>query len=192
MHRLLLAFTLFVAAFGLIVPAAIGFLTPNYNAFQQYISELGAHGAPHAWQVNLGVFLPTGIVSLIAILWLAAQLPRPQRLPALLLLGIALGNIGAALFPCDSGCPAEGSAQQGIHNTIGLVQYLTSGIGLLWISRRGAPGISLYLGMVVLACIFLMGGPGAELRGLWQRLAELCLFAWLPFSAWHLSNVKTS
>ncbi len=191
MLRPLFPFTLFAAGFGLIVPVTIGFLTPNYNAMQQYISELGAHGAPNASLVNLGIFLPTGIISLIAILWLVTQLPRPQRLPALLLLGIGLGNIGAALFPCDAGCPAEGSAQQSIHNTIGLAQYLSGGIGLLWISRRGSP-ISLYLGIVVLACVFLMGGPGAELRGLWQRVAELCLFGWLPFRTWHLSKAQTT
>ncbi len=192
MHRLLLPFTLVAAGFGLIVPAAIGFLTPNYNANQQYISELGAQGALNATLVNWGIFLPTGLFTLIAVLWLVTQLPRSQRMPALLLLGIGLGNIGAALFPCDAGCPAEGSAQQAIHNTIGLVQYLSGGIGLLWISRRGSPPLSLCLGMVVLACLFMMGGPGAEMRGLWQRLAELCLFGWLPFRAWFLSNPKIS
>jgi len=173
------------AAFGLLVPAIFGVFVPGYNPATQYISELGAHGSPHASLVNWGIFFPTAILNLVAVIGLASRTPRGQRLPVLLLLGLVLGNLGAALFPCDTGCPAEGSPTQALHNLIGLIQYVSGGAALIAMSRRFAHHpLGLCLGLTVFACLFIMGGPGIEMRGLWQRIAEVCLYGWLPLSAW--------
>ena len=172
------------AAFGLLVPAIFGVFIPGYSPLTQYISELGAHGSPHAALVNWGIFFPTAMLNLTAVLALARRSPRGKRLTVLLLLGLAVGNLGATLFPCDAGCPAEGSQTQALHNLIGLIQYVSGGAALMAMSRRFAHPLGLCLGLTVFACLLMMGGPGLEMRGLWQRIAEACLYAWLPLSAW--------
>ncbi len=184
----LLVFTGLTALFGLLAPAVAGLLTNNYRAGGQYISELGARGAPQGDLVNYGIFLPTAVLTLVSVIWLAMRLLRHQRIPALLLLGLAVGNLGAALWPCDAGCPAEGSAQQGLHNLLGLVQYASGGVALIWMGLRAHFPLGVVFGIVVFACLYLMGGPGVEFRGLWQRVAELCLYTWLPLSAWRLTR----
>jgi hypothetical membrane protein len=172
------------AAFGLLVPAVFGLFVPNYSPLTQYISELGAHGSPHAAFVNWGIFFPTALLNLVAVISLVRHLGG-SKVPVLLLLGIAVGNLGATLVPCDAGCPAQGSPGQGVHNLIGLIQYVSGGIALIAMSRRFSHHpLGVCLGSTVLLCLFLMGGPGVEMRGLWQRLAEMCLYGWLPLAAW--------
>lgn len=191
MSRALLYFAGFTSLFGLLAPEVAGGLTAGYRRAEQYISELGASGAPHADLVNYGIFLATAALSLICVVWLSTRLPSPLRVPSLLLLGLAMGNLGAAVFPCDAGCPAVGSPQQGLHNLIGLVQYVSGATAMIWMGGRarspwGPLGIA--FGIIVLGCLYLMGGPGLAYRGLWQRLAELCLYLWLPLSAWKLTQ----
>lgn len=181
--KLRLLFALVTAAFGLLVPMVVGGLTADYDARAQYISELGALGAPAAAAVNFGVFLPTSLLVLVTVVWLARTLRRDLRLPVLLLLGVAVGNLGAVLFPCDAGCPVEGTPRQGLHNLIGLLQYLSGGIALVWLGRRAARGGFVVGGLVVLASLFLMGGPGEAWRGFWQRVGELMLYGSLPLLA---------
>lgn len=162
---------------------AIGFWAVSHDLKRHYISELGAVGAPTAFAANFGVFVPTGLMALITVSWLAISLPRQLRAPVLLLLGLAVGNLGAALFPCDRGCPAQGTMQQGWHNLIGLAQYLSGGVGLIWLGQRMRHAGFVAAGVGVLVCLWLMGGPGAEWRGLWQRTAEVMLYCSLPLLA---------
>ena len=177
-------FTVLTALYGLVVPTVVGWLTVDYSPSRQYISELGAVGAPQAFGVNFGVFLPTGLLALGVVIWLAVALPRGMRLPVLLLLGIGIGNLGAVAFPCDMGCPAEGSARQGVHNLWGAIQYFSGGGALVWLGRRGKLPVCLYAGLGVWASLYLMGGPGQEMRGFWQRVAEVLLYSSLPYLAW--------
>jgi hypothetical membrane protein len=44
-----------------------GALTPGYSHVSQYISELGARGAPQEWGVRLAGFLPSGILLLASV-----------------------------------------------------------------------------------------------------------------------------
>jgi hypothetical protein len=101
----------------------------------------------------------------------------------LLLLGVAVGNFGAVLFPCDAGCPAAGTPRQGLHNLLGLVQYGAGAVALIWLGRRASQGWFVAAGITVMVCLYLMGGPGAAWRGLWQRVAELMLYGSLPLLA---------
>lgn len=190
MTRPLLYFTLFTAAFGIGAPALWGLTVPGYSGFRQYISELGAVGAPGAALVNYGIFLPTAVLCCVAVVWLFLTVPAPHRYWTLLLLSVSAGNLGAALLPCDAGCPAQGSPQQALHNLLGLVQYACGGIALLGL-RRFAPAAS-YLGALALLCLFLMGGPGADWRGLLQRIAELSLFGSFPYLAWTAAQRNVS
>ena len=183
-------FTVLTALYGLVVPAMVGWLTANYSPSRQYISELGAMGAPQAYGVNMGIFLPTGLLALGAVIWLSVALPREMKWPVLLLLGIGLGNLGAVAFPCDAGCPAEGSARQGVHNLLGAIQYLSGGGALVWLGRRGKLAVCLYAGLGVWASLYLMGGPGQEMRGFWQRVGEVLLYSSLPYLAWSVRRVS--
>ena len=176
-------FALFTAGFGLLVPAVAGLLADPYSSARQYISEMGAIGAPMAAGINFGVFLPTGLLVLITVVWLARTMPRGLVLPVLLLLGMAVGNFGAVLVPCDAGCPAAGTPRQGLHNLLGLVQYGSGAVALIWLGRRASQGWFVAAGITVMVCLFLMGGPGEAWRGLWQRVAELMLYGSLPLLA---------
>jgi hypothetical membrane protein len=154
----------------------------------QYISELGARGSESADLVNWGIFFPTAILNLVAVLALTRH-SKGSKLPVLLLLGLCIGNLGATMFPCDAGCPAQGSPRQGIHNLIGLIQYVSGGLALMALSRRFTHHpLGLCLGVTVFACLFMMGGPGLAMRGMWQRIAEFCLYGWLPLMAWSLDR----
>lgn len=172
---------LFTAAFGLLAPLAFGFTVTGYDPVRQYISELGAAGMPQAALVNYGIFLPTAILAAVTVVAIARRVARAQRVPVLLLLAVAVGNLGAAFVPCDAGCPAVGSPQQGWHNLIGLLQYGVGGVALCWLGRWQPRYV--WAGGVVLACLFLMGGAGAAVRGLLQRVAEVCLFGAMPLLA---------
>lgn len=149
----------------LVIPGA---RKPGYSHLRHTISELGEVGAPHARLVAFGVFLPVGIV-LLAV----AGLARPADSAAsVLALCIAIGYIVAAIFPCDVGSPASGSWRQFAHNMGGTVEYI--GGGLVMLSLAGPFNI---VGMIVLgAGILISVPPLAAIRGLIQRLAELCLF----------------
>lgn len=186
MRSALFAFALVNSLFALLAPATVGFATPGYNSAHQFISELGAARAPRADMVNYGIFLPTAILTFVCIAWLVAVLPRHVRLPALLLIGLPIGYFGAVGFPCDAGCPAQGSPQQAIHNFAGLVSYVSGAVSMIWMRSRWNEPAGVYLGIFVLLSLIMMGGPGVELRGMWQRIAELCLFAWIPYCAWKL------
>jgi hypothetical membrane protein len=188
MRYSLFGLTATAAAFGLLVPTIFGFFVPDYSPFTQYISELGAHGSPHANVVNWGIFFPTALLNLFAVIALFRQ-SQGNKLPVLLLLGLAAGNLGATLFPCDAGCPPQGSPTQAIHNLIGLVQYVSGAIALLAMSSRFAHHpLGRCLGLTVFVSLVMMGGPGIAMRGLWQRIAELCLYAWLPVAAYSVSS----
>ena len=95
------------------------------------------------------------ISELGAVIWLAVALPRGMRLPVLLLLGIGIGNLGAV-----------------------------AGGALVWLGRRGKRPVCLYAGLGVWASLYLMGGPGQEMRGFWQRVAEVLLYSSLPYFSW--------
>jgi len=96
---------------------------PGYSHASQFISELGARGAPHAQLVNFGGFLPAGVlVCAFAVLaWTALRRSAGTTID---LVGIALFGFGylvAVYFPCEAGCrPAEPSFSQLIHNAMGL------------------------------------------------------------------------
>lgn len=175
-----------------------GVLVPGYDPSSQYLSELGAEGAPHATLVNLGVFLPVGALVAVFVLcgWRQLAPTRGGAAGALLLLGVSAGYLIAAVAPCDAGCPSSGSLRQSVHNAGGLLEYLGGGFGLLLIGRAllrrpGSQGTALsavFAATAVLGVFFLALGPQPEspIRGLWQRVAEFSLFGWIALAAWRM------
>ena len=105
------------------------------------------------------------------------------------LIGVSWTVAGVLL--CDAGCPAEGSASQAVHNTVGLLGYLGGAVGLLWLGaplkRTGAhwhAAVTTSCGVVALAALAAMAAPALdEVRGLSQRVGEAAVFGWMLFTA---------
>ena len=139
---------LLAALWALLVPLIGGAFSPGYNHASQYISELGARGAPFQNIVNLGGFLPTGVAVLVFLIagfrYLAPS--TLSKLAVFLLLGVSAGYIVAAFAPCDPGCPSVGSDIQALHNLGGLLEYLGGSFGLIILGhsyRRLRPKLSI-------------------------------------------------
>lgn len=92
-------------------PAIFGMQQPGYSHLRDYISELGANGAPYADWVNYFGFLPIGVLVLFVCFMLPAILPKNRITIAacIFLLSLSIAYVGASIAPCDLGCPAEGS-----------------------------------------------------------------------------------
>lgn len=161
---------------------------PGYSHISQFISELGSTGAPHARLVNLGGFLPIGILLTLFPVLSAFLAPRSGlRVAGFLLLALfAVGYLAAAFFPCDAGCrPATPSFSQMMHNLAGLGSYLGAPIGLvvLGVAARRWPGAT-WLSPLAFVCaavafvafVVMLGEP--PIGGLVQRVLEASVAVW--------------
>lgn len=192
------AFWSAVVGYGLLVVMVVagGAAWPGYSHVGQFISELGATGAPHARLVNFGAFLPIGLlISLFAIL--AMLIPPCGVLRTLGFLGIivfATGYTGAAFFPCDFGCDPvkpDPSSSQRLHFLFGTAGYLIAAPTLvaLALAARTWPGGRLLfpLGLVCAAvsglALFAMVPP---MEGLAQRFLEAAVGVWILACAFAL------
>ena len=182
--------TLFIS--GIILTELISFLRSDYNLINHFISELGAAGAEYSRIINYFGFVPTAFSALIIALLLQSKFSNTRLSRAGLLLvgsGVFIGYFGAFIFPCDYGCPAEGSFSQNMHNNLGLISYLIIPVGLfiLGIGLRKEPMIINPLIPFVATFVFLLGffmmlNPSQiDLLGLWQRLADYTVFIFLIF-----------
>ena len=136
--------TLFIS--GIILTELISFLRSDYNLINHFISELGAAGAEYSRIINYFGFVPTAFSALIITLLLQSKFSNTRLSRAGFLLvgsGVFIGYFGAFIFPCDYGCPAEGSFSQNMHNNLGLISYLIIPVGLfiLGIGLRKEPMI---------------------------------------------------
>ncbi|SLN46077.1 DUF998 domain-containing protein [Pseudooctadecabacter jejudonensis] len=184
---------------GVGVPAVIASLRPDYTWYGNYISELGAKDAPFAAFINGFGFLPVALSSAIALYGLCARLTGfrlAQFALGLWSFGLSAGYLFAVLFPCDFGCPLEGSVRQFIHNLSGFVAYLSGTFGLILLAMGLANKVSPQTRAAIL-CVAMCSGIGffmmlspeqADLRGFWQRLADYTMFALIL----HLSLVLPS
>ncbi|MGH7559321.1 MAG: DUF998 domain-containing protein [Gemmatimonadota bacterium] len=180
--RLALTCAILGAATVLLVTVLGGLGFPNYSHASQYISELGARGAPNAELINLAGFLPAGLLISAFAFFAWRALPR-SGVTSLGLIGIALfalGYVAAAFFPCEAGCrPTQRSFSQTVHNLLGLAGYLIAPPALLalgWQARRWPDATWLsVLGFVSGALTFLgllFLSPTFEYAGVAQRVLE--------------------
>jgi hypothetical protein len=182
--------TVFACLFAFVTPVVFGALQPEYSHMRDYISALGAKGAPYAPWVNLFGFLPVGLLVAVVCCLLPSIVPRTRLsfVGSLGLFSVSVAYLGAVVAPCDSGCPAEGSTSQQIHNFLGIIEYGGAAISLLFFAGALLPrprwrkvgGLALLTAIVVLVCLtFLMIPDFQPWRGLWQRVAECAIFFWL-------------
>ncbi|MDP1632453.1 MAG: DUF998 domain-containing protein [Caulobacter sp.] len=167
---------------------------PGYSHSLQFISELGAAGAPHGMLVSLGGFLPIGIfVTLFAVLAAVIEPRGLLRTIGFLCLAVfASGYTVAAFFPCDYGCrPATPSFSQLMHNLFGLGGYIFAPIGLIilgqaartWPGGRWLSPLGLVCGLVAGGAFF---GMGSDAPGLAQRVLEGAVALWILACAFTL------
>ena len=198
-NRLLLILSVLLFLSGVLLPEFIGFLSSDYNSISNYLSELGAVGAEYSRVVNYFGFLPTAFSVLFITLLLQSNFSNTRLSRAgFLLVGIGyfIGYFGAFIFPCDFGCPSEGSFSQNMHMILGLISYLITPVGLilLGIGLRKEPMIIHSLASFVATFIFLLGffmmlNPSQiDLLGFWQRLADYTVFALLIFLSLNLKE----
>lgn len=171
-----------------------GVLRPDYDPLAQYISELGASGAPHAAVVNWAGYLPSGVLLAVAL----ASFWRHWRPRGLQAAGIALlfceplAWIGSALFPCDLGCPAQGSVSQVLHSLLALFTYTGTGLGVILLAC--APGLRLWqrLGWLLLVVLWfglflaMLTPELGAVRGLLQRAGEGLMYGSQAVVGWIL------
>ena len=133
-NRLLLTLSVLLFLSGIFLPELIGFLSSDYNSMSHYISELGAVGAEYSKIINYFGFLPIAFSALIITLLLQSKFSntRLSRVGFLLVgIGYFIAYFGAFIFPCDFGCPSEGSFSQNMHMILGLISYLITPVGLI-------------------------------------------------------------
>ena len=183
--------------FGIAAPEIIGALTPGYDPRSNFISELGAPGAPFADLMSYGVFVPVGVLWAIAAMFVWRALPAGAigAAGSVLLFANAISYAGAGFFPCDAGCPGEGSFDQMMHNLSGALGYFLTPpalalIGAHLIGRGRAAAIgALTLAVAVLSglsFIMMVSNMESGTAGLWQRLTDYPLFVWMLIAAFFL------
>ena len=161
---------------GIILPEILGATRSDYSSFANYLSELGASGTTTQSLTNRLAFPLVGFSCLLVVIALWHRLPQSRGIRAglvCLALGLPLAYFGAALFPCDYGCPIEGSASQSVHNLLALIQYPLTVIGFvllsvnlpskpLWRILFGIAAAAMAIGFVMM----LDAGSGELSRGL--------------------------
>ena len=185
------AIVFWAAIVGYLILAALivggGLAWPGYSHSSQFISELGATGAPHGRLISLGGFLPVGVLlSVVSVLAMVLEPRSPLRtLGFLCILLFASGYTVAAFFPCDLGCrPAVPSSSQMIHNTAGLLGYLVAAPGLLMLglAARHWPGAGWLFPLGIACAVAAAAGfltLETEFRGLAQRVIEGAVALWI-------------
>ena len=198
-NKLLLILSVLLFLSGVLLPEFIGFLSSDYNSISNYLSELGAVGAEYSRVVNYFGFLPTAFNVLFITLLLQSNFSNTRLSRAgFLLVGIGyfIGYFGAFIFPCDFGCPSEGSFSQNMHMILALISYLIALVGLilLGIGLREDPMIIHSLASFIATFIFLLGffmmlNPSQiDLLGFWQRLIDYTVFLLLIFLSLNLKE----
>ena len=189
---------------GMLGPLTVVVLTvvgganfPNYSHASQFISELGADGAPNARLINLGGFLPAGVLIMAFAFFAWRSLPRSGA-TTFGMMGVALFALGylvAAFFPCEGDCrPAEPTLSQAIHNLFGLAGYLIAPLSLFllgWQARRWPKAAHLVALGFIGGCLALLGllflSPEFKYVGVAQRILEGSVLMWIMACALYLA-----
>ena len=165
---------------------------PGYDHLKNFISELGATGAPGAGIMNFAGFLPYGVLMVA----FALAVHRGIRAdvggwlgPSIL--GVyGLAYVGVALAPCDPGCQAATpSLHHRMHLLLGDLIFLTAVLGPFTLYPRMARDPawrSLAVPTLVLpgASWLILELSGMGMSGaLRQRLWLLLLFLWIEMMA---------
>lgn len=175
---------------------------PGYSHVAQFISELGANGAPHGELMRFAGFLPAGLL-LTAFAGVAYRTLPPSGKTTVACAGLAvyaLGYVAAVFFPCDLGCrPVNPSVAQIIHNAAGLAGYLAAPVMMLLfgLGARSWPGGQWLAPLAfIAAAVTLIGlmslSPKSPWVGLSQRMIEASVLTWVVCCGFYLTHQRTS
>ena len=180
---------------GVVIPELLSAYTSGYSSLTQYISELGDVAAPNRIFASYFSFLPTAVLvaAAVFILWVRHASALIVKFGLLLMLGVAIGYLGAVIFPCEQACRAI-TVQQSMHNLAGLIEYVGALSGLFLITlgflRSGNRGLfqmtAIALVFVLLGFLLMLTPDLLAMKGLAQRIADYTIFLW--FAAALLQN----
>ena len=172
-----IASTYLIASLFALAPRKAG-----YSHVKHSISEIGEVGAPDQRFVAFGLFLPIGM----ALLLVAYHVYPASPSTAALALCVATGYIGAAAFHCDPGSPLFGTTRQALHNLAGAVEYAGGGFALMALAEHFGEHFKIAGFIVLGSTIGLSVISSNSVRGIIQRIAEVCLFGGLASAAWQV------
>lgn len=171
---------------------------PGYDHGAQFISELGANGAPHGQLVSWLGFGPTGaLVTAFAVFaWVAVPRSVMSTLGFIGIVLFAVGYLGATVFRCDFGCrPEAPSFSQQMHNLFGLSGYVFAApcMLMLGLASRKWPGAGMLPLLALIAApvvfsAFAMLLQEDSLSGLWQRIIEASVLGWVVACSLYLAR----
>jgi hypothetical membrane protein len=178
------------AIFTITTVVAAG-MRPGYSHVDNLISELGATNAPHASIMNVGGFIPCGLllVALAAALWQALPARRMARAGAVLVAAFGCGVAASGVFSCDLGCPQNGgSVEHLIHQRIAPIIFVALIAATAMLGREfsrlstwrhlAAYSWATSAQAFVFMALLINSLDTRTLSGLWQRLMIACLFLW--------------
>ncbi len=182
--RLARRLALAVVAWDVAMLTVGGALKPGYSHVSQYISELNATGTPWATAIGWIGFVPLGLLLAWFLVVAAplAPLRGASRVGWWLLMSQPLAYVGAALAPCDAGCPATGSVSQDLHNLLGALTYPAAGLGLLLLAFAPRLSPALRASLAVASAVWMAGFVAmvvpelGDIRGALQRATEAVLY----------------
>lgn len=193
-------------AFGLLVIGEIiqlgailigGAAYPGYDHARQYISELGASGAPTGPAVSWWGFVPSGLF-ITGFCLVAAWLKRGNALAVaacLMLAWYGLSLSGAGVYPCAFECArSEVTFDAMMHDLVGGTGYLTGVLGVALAALSIRPGEVRGLRPLGLVCAAVAATGFAaiiadvELGGVYQRALEGALAVFLLGFGWALAQ----
>lgn len=192
-----------VSIIWLFATAFIGGINyPHYNHITQFISELGANGAPNNLIINyLGLTL-TEVFLIIYFVFLLKnyRLNKISRIGIYILLLYCLLLIIGALFPIEYEFSTETySLSQTIHSIAGGLAYLMGIVGIIVLSigykifsdDNKILIYGLVLSTISIICLTFLIEEN-ELDGLIQRLLEASIYLWIILFSLKFNYVPTN
>ncbi|KZL16570.1 hypothetical protein PsAD2_03444 [Pseudovibrio axinellae] len=166
----------------LVAAVAIGGATyPDYSHSSQFMSELGAIGAPFGAAVNLWGFAMAELLLLpcLVICFFHLMRRRAECFGLLVFAGYPILIAVAAFFPCDFECStADPTQSQLIHMAAGFLAYFCAVVGLSILS-----GAVYERPFWIVPCLILMAmlfnlSIETTFNGLMQRVLETGIYLW--------------
>ncbi|GHB29047.1 hypothetical protein GCM10007094_17170 [Pseudovibrio japonicus] len=154
---------------------------PDYNHISQFMSALGATGAPFGPTVNYWGFAVVELLLLPCLVICFARLmrSRAERIGLSIFAGYPLLISVAAFFPCDFECSMDDPTRsQLIHTAAGFLAYFCAVVGLCLLSHAQAERPYWVVpGLILLALLMSMSVETA-VNGFLQRALETGVYLW--------------
>lgn len=166
----------------LVATVAIGGANyPDYNHSSQFMSELGAAGAPFGAAVNLWGFAMVELLLLPCLVICFSHLMRrrSERFGLMIFVGYPLLIVVAAFFPCDFECSAANPTQsQLIHMAAGFLAYFSAVVGLSILSAATYDRLYWITPCLILIVMLFSLSIETAFSGLLQRGLETGIYLW--------------